>query len=185
MDILSEAELEGLQTGTVPKDDLPPPEPRVLEKIKELQGKQISANVTEAVPEDVKVAFVAHIIEGAEFKRVFDLFDGRGKLTFKTVSGEVEDSLMLDSTAEEKRINGADKTNRAQRYINYLMVKSIDSYIKDSVHVNTMSYDDLAKNVSNAELALIKTKFMKFQDELKKLIEWSDQPSFWQTPSFG
>lgn len=211
---LSDEQLQELALGTPfeskdddPLKDMPDPEPHVVERAQKLvdemqQGAQFSQvfdsekkrekkEKSDSVSKKDRVAFMAHILGDAPFKKTYEFFDGEFKVTYRTLS-QYEEGRLLEIVMKEE----VPQSHHERIFFQLLLAASIDSYtIKGKTHrvsifsQVTQDSDPLARyrewmtETSRERYQLFKRAHKDFRKLLSKMIAEAGTPDFWRSLS--
>jgi len=196
--LITPDELESLASG-VPtqepkKQDIPTPEPEVVARAQELyKANQSNATVTTepAVQDPIKIAdkveFLAHVLEGKEYRKSYKLLDDQLYLEFRTISAERHE-LIGRVMLEEDRFFRYPEESNVLRYRRMLAVASLTRFDKELIYlfnpsvseqINLGSWQSFTRAYSKTQLQVILEAFERFDGQLQEMIRKVDDPSFW------
>jgi hypothetical protein len=195
-DVLSEDELKQMETRRIEKveDTIPPPTPAVVARAQEIRDGVGAETVV--FDESTKVAFLAHVLEGATFKLKYDALNGSMSVYFKILT-----AAAVEQVARQCRIDESDnpviyrRDNREQRSRLYSMCLAITE-LSFSHRVleepefscgTGMSFREEINHFLEVIPAtiyeVIKSKYLEFVTLVDRLLKEGETESFWVTPS--
>lgn len=214
MEVPTKAQLDELQarassSATGPKTlpvgppEMPDPEPEVLEAAKliiegmlkgegfgdvvdQFRGQRLAGgHVTAQVDDQLKLKFLAHVLENQPYERSYSLLGGQLVLTFKAVSAEVDRQVASE-------VRATDPATRDMEYGHGLLAASLQSIYLGGKSVPAMQintsrswlerFHTWSLSIDRPMLLLVHRTFRRFERELQELLEKADDPSFWPTP---
>lgn len=168
--LLSEDELERLEGSVASVPDTIPEE--VVARAKELSQPQARDVGTED-----KLKFLAYMVEGRQFEKTYDLFDGSLKVSFTTISSAADHDLVVQTKEA-----GGDKG----LYTRKLFAASLSG-----VHPAPpgLTYDNPDRTLDGLMLLgkerydLLFSTFKRFRELVRELLQKAESPDFWRAPS--
>lgn len=164
---------------------------RAKQLVQQLKGGSFSTEQQD-VDQKTKISFLAHILEGAAFKKEYPLFDGQMKVVFHTIPATWENEVLRHVS---KEVEGSERKVLYNRYlalISFCLISYRHS-VKPDIETSPLTtlqpqqlpalLKSLEAMFSRTELLLLEGVFKEYRDLLTRLLKEAHTPSFWQTPS--
>ncbi len=213
MDEASAEDLAGFEmaTGGLEPPGMPDPEPEILERAQEIlnrvsegeafssvgpQPEVESAGGFDAIDDQEKLTFLAHILGNRPFEKWFTLFGGRFQLCFRSIPARLEREIK-GLLLEEEEAGLGTPTDRRLRYDGYMLAASL-CRVKLDGGPNTR-IEVFAESADNADrqrayrawfseldadhYRLIRTCYLHFRNHISFLMRKAEDADFWPTPS--
>lgn len=139
------------------------------------------------IPDDAKVAFLAHILHGSPFARTYTLLED-GAIEFATVLPRELDNLRRLVFIDERTDPAATSRNRNARLKSYLAIASIRRLeihgrkiegVCDRNWITARAYLEVLDRLPLGLYSLIESYYTEFSDLFDALIKKAPDRSFW------
>ncbi len=163
------------------------------EVVDELRGQRIAgASAAPLVDEQLKLQFLAHVLENQPYERTYSLLGGKLTLTFQAVTADIDRKIAVE--VQSATGVSQDKLSRSTRDMQYsygLLAASLQRITLNGVAVPTMQqlkdsswierFNQWASALDRPLLQLIYRAFRRFEQELEEMLSKANDPSFWPT----
>ncbi len=175
----------------------PAPTPRVVERAKEILAGVKEEPKGPQIPDDVKLKFLAHILNGVPFKQTAFVFDGEILIEFVGLTA-AEDHFCKRIIAWEENQGLGVPEDRGERYATYRCALALARFEVHGFPQHTAlcgipargdipefraSVQQWQQSLSESMDRILRGVHREFQATLAELVSQAGTPSFWQTPS--